>query len=721
MFGVLLTIQLLCILLLFIECFNILIKWKNRIQGLFFFFCVAVLVNNVGYYFEMVAQSEEAYLIALKMSYLGRVWVPFSLFLFTLNICKINYKKYLLKILAVVHIITFVLVATCEYHQLYYQNMEYVDTGICPYFKCDHALWYNLYSFLIILYIIIGLVCIIKVTIKEKNPIAQKRYLCITLAIVVESLGFIVALLKILGSYDATMLGYSVGTVITFVAIFKYDLLNNLEMARDYVADEVSEAFAVCDNNDNIEYANRRAIELGDKLGSIHKLMENGKIYAESGEILTIDNRMYKVHKENLSHEGVATGYVYMFKDDTEYITHASELKEQKELAEKANESKSRFLSIVSHEIRTPMNAIVGMTELLLRDSGNLDDRQEKYLNHIKNSGKSLVMIVNDILDQSKIEAGKMEIVEAPYALQTLIEDVTMIIEERIGAKPIIFESVIDDKIQGQLVGDVLRIRQILVNLCNNAVKFTDSGYIRLTVSCLNIVDNSVSIRFSVKDSGQGIKPEDLAKLGEAFQQVNIEKNHAKEGTGLGLLISKEFVRLMGGQLKVESVYGEGTEFYFEIEQGIASEEETSADSLGRADTLDNLDFTCPELKILVVDDMPINLTIFKELLKDLEAVITPAPSGEMALKILNKKKFDIIFTDYMMPGMSGVELTEAIRNKGIDIPIIALTGDDSDEAKGLFINAGINDFTDKPVVLDSIKKIIAKWLPDSCVRNNNF
>ena len=185
-------------------------------------------------------------------------------------------------------------------------------------------------------------------------------------------------------------------------------------------------------------------------------------------------------------------------------------------------------------------------------------------------------------------------------------------------------------------------------------------------------------------------------------------------------MISKEFVRLMGGQLKVESVYGEGTEFYFDIRQGIAETEETEVDSLGGADTIDNLDFTCPELRILVVDDMSINLTIFKELLKDLEAKITPAPSGEMALKILDKKEFDIIFTDYMMPTMNGVDLTGLIRRRGIDIPIIALTGDDSDEAKELFKEAGVTDFTEKPVILDNIKRVILKWVPDACRINHN-
>ena len=213
-----------------------------------------------------------------------------------------------------------------------------------------------------------------------------------------------------------------------------------------------------------------------------------------------------------------------------------NQVKEEKKKAEEANASKSRFLSVVSHEIRTPMNAIVGMTELLLR--GDLTKEQREYLMNIKNSGDALVMIINDILDQSKIEAGKMELVEAPYELRGMLEDVRMIIENRIGEKPVQLIYTIDDQIPEALVGDGLRLRQVLINLLNNAVKFTEKGYIELGISLEQKKEDELLLYFSIKDSGQGIREEDLNRLFQAFSQVDTKKNHSKEGTGLGLSIS---------------------------------------------------------------------------------------------------------------------------------------------------------------------------------------
>ena len=267
------------------------------------------------------------------------------------------------------------------------------------------------------------------------------------------------------------------------------------------------------------------------------------------------------------------------------------ELKKQKEIAEEANASKSAFLSIVSHEIRTPMNAVVGMTELLLRDEDSLTTKQAKYLNNIKNSGASLVMIVNDILDQSKIEAGKMEIVEDVYELRPMVDDVKMIIENRIGTKPIHLVMEIDEQIPDVMVGDSLRIRQILINLMNNAVKFTTEGFIKLSISVESKESDKLYLCFAVQDSGQGINEADLSKLGQAFTQVDVKKNHGKEGTGLGLSISRDFISLMGGQLQVNSTYGKGTTFYFTISQGFVDEEESNNSKVGKA-WKDDVEFT---------------------------------------------------------------------------------------------------------------------------------
>lgn len=395
-------------------------------------------------------------------------------------------------------------------------------------------------------------------------------------------------------------------------------------------------------------------------------------------------------------------------------IALATQIQEEKKKVEEANAAKSIFLSNISHEIRTPMNAIVGMTEIILRT--DMTQEQKEYLSNIKSSGNALVAIINDLLDISKIEAGKMELVENVYDLKSVLSDIRMIIMNRIGSKPIELLYEIDDDLPDQLLGDEIRIRQVIINLMNNAVKFTQKGYVKLEVKIRECAEDEIHIHFSVSDTGQGIRKEDTKRLFEAFEQVDIKKNQGKEGTGLGLAISSQLIEMMGGKLEVNSEYGVGSEFYFTIPQ-----KKVLSDERDRERHQENvMNFVAPDARILIVDDNEINLAVASGLLEPLQMHIDTAMNGREAIDMIQKNKYDLVFMDHMMPDMNGVEATKYLRQMQDEyyqkVPVIALTADAIRESQKLFADVGMNDFTTKPIDMLQICQVLRKWLPKNLV-----
>lgn len=393
-------------------------------------------------------------------------------------------------------------------------------------------------------------------------------------------------------------------------------------------------------------------------------------------------------------------------------IALVQQVQKERQKADEANAAKSTFLSHMSHEIRTPMNAIVGMTDIMLRT--DLTEEQREYLTNIKSSGNALVSLINDILDISKIEAGKMELVEDIYEIEPILNDIRMIIQNRIGDKPVkLFYEI--DNLPDKLYGDGLRIRQIMINLLNNAVKFTEEGHVKLKIRKENQTVEGVMLFVSVSDTGQGIREEDLKKLFGAFEQVDTKKNKGKEGTGLGLAISSELIGMMGGKLEVKSTYGAGTEFFFRIFQKFVPADLETEEKVD-----ENMNFTAPEAKILVVDDNEMNRKVAVGLLEPLQMQIDLADNGKKALVMIQEKKYHMIFMDHMMPIMDGVEATKCLRQMEDsyykELPVIALTANAMKESKQMFEEAGMNGFVAKPIEMKQICRTIRKWLPANLI-----
>lgn len=382
-----------------------------------------------------------------------------------------------------------------------------------------------------------------------------------------------------------------------------------------------------------------------------------------------------------------------------------NQVKAAKDAADKANQAKSDFLSSMSHEIRTPLNAIVGFSECI-KNADNLEEAKENA-SDIVTASESLLEIVNGILDISKIESGKLELVQTDYDIYKILDEVVKLIKARLGDKPLNFEVNIAPDIPHVLYGDHFNIKKILINFLTNAVKYTDEGYIKFDVRCVKVNDEVCRLIMSVKDSGRGIKKENIDKLFTKFQRLDEDKNTTIEGTGLGLAITKQLVEMMHGKIVVNSTYGEGSEFTAAIDQRISNAKLDNEETVVEGE----LDLT--NKNILVVDDNTLNLKVATKLLKPYKCNVEVCESGFACLdKIKEGKTYDIILLDDMMPKMKGSEtLTRLKQIDGFNIPVIALTANAIQGMKEQYLLLGFDDYLAKPIEKNELYRVLNKYV----------
>ncbi len=407
------------------------------------------------------------------------------------------------------------------------------------------------------------------------------------------------------------------------------------------------------------------------------------------------------------------------------FMTYNRKLSEAAQQANQANEAKSYFLSTMSHDIRTPMNAILGLNEMVLRDSR--DDSIRMYSESIRTAGNTLLGIINDILDFSKIEAGKMELINVDYSFVSLLNDLVNMVQKKAEDKGLIFNLDIDRNIPATLNGDEIRIKQVIINILSNAVKYTGQGSVTFSAHARKLSDkpDSIMLKISVADTGTGIKPEDLGRLFVAFERIEEKKNRNIEGTGLGMAITQRFLDMMGSHLEVESEYGRGSVFSFELEQKvvkwdpIGDFEEAYRRSITER-TSYHEKFTAPDARVLVVDDTPVNLTVFVSLLKRTGLKIDTAESGDEGISLFIKNHYDVIFLDHMMPDKDGIETLKEMKaitdTQNTLTPVICLTANAISGMREMYTNAGFDDYLTKPIDAERLETMLMQYLPDDKV-----
>lgn len=417
---------------------------------------------------------------------------------------------------------------------------------------------------------------------------------------------------------------------------------------------------------------------------------------------------------------GIAIGLlsVFMSLESPDYVKAVAARKEAEKArveADKANAAKSDFLARMSHEIRTPMNAIMGMNEMIINSTH--EDQTKIYSSDAYNAAHNLLDIINDILDFSRIESGKLDLIEDKYSLTSILRDLWVVTGSKAKEKGLTLEFDIDPELHDERNGDRVRIRQILINLLNNAVKYTDEGKVILKVSTVSSNQNSDVVKYEIIDTGRGIKEEDRQKLFEAFSRIEENRSTNIAGTGLGINITTSLLKLMGSELMVESEYGKGSNFYFVLEQNVLTSkkvgnyEEVKVEEV----VVSESKIEVSDKRIMCVDDTPLNLKVFRAFLKDSSNSVDLAESAKDALVLTLKNKYDLIFMDHLMPEIDGVECFNMIKNQegglNCDTPVIVLTANAIKGATEKYSEIGFADVCFKPYTKDQLIKMINKHL----------
>lgn len=678
-------------------------------------------IGSLGYTVMLLSETADAALVSYAFSITGGAFSLYLIYCFVKQNCGLTVPRYVSIALLIMDIFGCMTALTDGRFHLFFSCFGIGSDGFwfIPEIEAGPGFVIMIASMLI------QSALIIVFTVYSFGSYKHSIIVCISAVMPVAAR--ILFVTDVTGGYDLSPMFAAAGCIAVSFSVRSGGVSDMVSSARNSVIETMDDALLVTDTRMNIVDANPaakrifpEAFEANANKRTRTLLVRNLIGDGEQAEI-EINGKYYEKHISQLfNNDGSAKGYALLILDITDTKRYVDELIDMRQKADMANSAKSDFLANMSHEIRTPMNAITGFAELCLRE------QDYRYASDIKAAAKNLISIINDILDISKIEAGKLELVSSVYDTEDMLGDVISIIYMQLDEKEgVAFKTDIDKRLPKRMYGDEVRIKQILINLLNNAVKFTKAGTISFTVRELSRSGDKISLMFKVADTGIGIKKEDMSKLFTNFQQVDTKKNREIEGTGLGLSISKNLISMMDGSITVESEYGKGSTFTAVIWQKVSDFTAITGTAAAAAapqsdDGEKTLTVSAPNAKVLIVDDNKVNLNVTSHILSMYGINAAAADSGREAIAKINSEYYDLVFMDHMMPELDGVDTTKIIRSQGDayskELPIVALTANAVSGAKEMFLESGFNDFISKPIQLPQLEKILVEWLPKQMV-----
>lgn len=737
MYSVVVIVQLISVVITMVCVVNLAIERAKSQQKLLMITMICAYCYCLGYMVEILSTTLSQAVAGLKIEYMGASVLAISYIAFLERYFKKRHNRLVFGYFIFISFLTLAAVLWMEDCDWYYRSIEFSYSGLFPHVVIEKGPLYYIFFANHIILEIYGIRIVIGEILKQRQKEAHLesavKLRTLILLLITTMIPFVPYLFSIAGFssyYDMAPISFLLATLILLFIVRKDNIFDVVTGAHEQMLAAMHDAVIIVNREMEFLEANKAAVQI---FPSLYQYQIGKKCPQEVLQVfdslgdefsMQIKGRYYERHSCKVYKEKTLIGYSVLLIDLTNTNELMNQLREMKNQAEQANKAKSTFLANVSHELRTPLNAVIGYSDLILQEAKSKTEADYGYA--IREAAKTQLSLINSILDISKIEAGKIDLVNAEYRTMQLFTEVMDIISISAQAKSLQLEIAIDPTIPAILFGDSIHIQQVFINLLNNAVKFTNEGFVKLSVQGSKLGSGCIELICKVIDSGIGMKPEEMKKIFEPFEQINHENQVKVEGTGLGLPISKSLIELMGGTISVESEYAKGSIFTIRLVQGICTEETIT----GVPNCLQNKEKTkselflfAPHARVLCVDDNIVNNRVFSELCKQFGFEVKLADCGCKAIELMKQDQFDLVFLDQMLPGMDGVETLNKMKeldNKNPKMQMLAFTANASIGNREYLLSVGFDDVILKPIGIHELEEVLFCYLPDSVIEQKS-